>query len=120
MLQQLKKLGDQYLPEFLNGWREATSLFGLLVTQYNPAFGPVNAFRDAIQASVFAMSQPGIQSAKVLRDIPWVMSGIVGRSTPWATLYDAFLEYGTATGASWPNQTLARDRTRVVEGSGVS
>src|SRR3546814_2707800 len=80
MLQQLKKLGDQYLPEFLNGWREATSLFGRLVTQYNPAFGPVNAFRDAIQASVFAMSQPGIQSAKVLRDIPWAMSGIVGRS----------------------------------------
>src|SRR3546814_15055420 len=83
----------------------------------NAAFGPVKGVRDAIQASGFAMSQPGIQSAKVRRDIPGAMSGIVGRSPTWAKLYDEFLEDGAATGA-YGLQTI-RDLSSLFEAEGI-
>ena len=82
-----------------------TRFMSAMMTQYNPAFGMVNAVRDIQGALVNLTSTPlNGKQARVLADTPAAVIGIArdirgdGKRTPWSDLWVQFQEDGGRTG----------------------
>lgn len=82
-----------------------TRFMASMMTQYNPAFGMVNAVRD-IQGALMNLTSTPLngKQARVLADTPAAVIGIArdirgdGKRTPWSDLWVQFQEDGGRTG----------------------
>lgn len=102
MAAQFKNMDEQRLGDALELFNKTTSLFGRMLTQFNPAFIPVNFFRDAFAVTFNSMSVPGVSAQKVMRGI-WpgiaaIRAERTGQPHPLAKEYREFIDDGASIG----------------------
>lgn len=89
----------------MNSVATVTRFMASMLTQYNPAFGMVNAVRD-VQGALVNLSSTELagKQARVLADTPAAVIGIARdlrgdpKRTPWSNLWVQFQEDGGRTG----------------------
>lgn len=101
--QQFKNMDEVKLGPILESMNRATSLLGRLFTQFNPAFVPVNFFRDTFTVTFNSMSVPGMSPGKVLAgvapSIAAIKNTIYGdKSHPLSAMYQQFIDDGSSIG----------------------
>lgn len=103
LAEQIKKLGETDLGPIMEALNKATSLLGRMFTQYNPAFVPINHFRDLMAVSINSLAVPGMNSGKVIagtyQSYPAIWSYLFkDGSHPGVAEYQEFLNEGATIG----------------------